>query len=206
MRCWPFVVAIGLLAAPAFAGAGGVPVARIYEEEFHLRSDRRFELPSWRAMEAEMGDLAAADGCRALGVDCSDAASGPGAAGRFLKRPIDSDAYRGTARLLRVRDGAYYAKFVAPEGYSVCRAGIYLKSGVLEGSVTFAGSIQRSGADGVAVYAALTGPDAAAGFRLLVLYVPHSEVSGCWPDQTILFVCEAGRCAGNRAYPQIDLR
>lgn len=206
MRCWP-VVAL-LLASPAFAGPGSAPAARIYEEEFHLRADRRFELPGWRQLEAENGDLAADAGCRALGVDCSDDAAGENAAGRFLKRPITSDDYSGTARLLRVRDGAYYARFVAPDGYTICRAGLYLKSGILRGDALFAGSIQRSGLDGLAVYADLgRSGDAVVEFRLLALYVPKARVDrGCWPDQTILFLCRSGRCSASRAYLQTDLR
>lgn len=207
MRRWPVFAAILLIGAPALAGPG--PPFRIYEEEFHLWADRRFEIEGWREVEADAGDLAAAGGCQALGVDCSDTASGPAAAGRYLKRPIDSDAYRGTARLLRVRGTAYYARFAAPPGYSICRAGLYTRSGLLRGGAVFAGALQRSGIDGLAVYADLgSGTDSAAEFRLLILYAPVGslQASRCWPDQTILFLCGAGTCRSSRAYPQTDLR
>ena len=208
MQGWPVFFAMLLLGAPALADQAASPPLRIYEEEFHLRADRRFGLTSWRELEATAGDLAAAAGCRALGVDCSDGADGPKAAGRYLKRPIASDAYRGTARLLRLRGGSYYAKFVAPPGYTICRAGLYRRAGILAGDAVFAGSIARSSVDGLAVYADLgSSSRGVAEFRLLVLYAARSgSLRGCWPDQTILFLCREGACRTSRSYPETDLR
>ncbi|MCX5514041.1 hypothetical protein [Kaistia algarum] len=184
-------------------------VPRVYQEEFHLRADRDFQLPGWRDMDSGTAALLVEAGCRALRTDCSPDAAGQDSSDRFLKRLIHSDDYRGTAWLTRVRGGSYYARFVAPSGYSACRAGVYWKGGLVHGGVRLAGSIERSGLDGVAVYANLDpSADGVAEFRLLILYVAKAELAshGCWPDQTLLFLCRDGICQPSRAYPETDLR
>lgn len=209
---WLLVLVFAGAASAAGAGEASADGPRVYQEEFHLRADRRFRLTTWREMSPASAGLLVESGCRALGFACSDEATDRDESQRYLKRMIVSGDYKGTARITRVRKESYYAKFVAPKGFTVCRAGIFLKSGSITQEARFGGSIQRSGLDGLGVYADLGRDAAGTGgieFRLLIQYVPRGEaaVRRCWPDLTVIFLCRgSGDCRASRSYPETDLR
>ncbi|WEK49813.1 MAG: hypothetical protein P0Y66_19275 [Candidatus Kaistia colombiensis] len=201
MRC-----CIGLLLLLLLAnGASAAETARAYLEDFHLGSGIG-RVESWR----ELDPARAVASCRALGFDCSDDPDPARAATRFLKPPVVSGPYRGTAKILRQRGTSYYASFETPPGFRICKAGIDLVGGSIGRGAIFAGSIQRAGRDGLGVYAALPADGSGViAFRLLIAAVPEARFAPdlCWPDGTILFLCLGdGRCQASRVYPEVDLR
>ncbi|WP_201400278.1 hypothetical protein [Kaistia sp. 32K] len=200
---------MALWMATASAAPDGLP--RLYLEDFRLGNAPEAErVPGWRRLDAERADADALSGCRALGFDCSDDPDPERAAERFLKPEIVAGPYRGTARIALQRGASYYAKFDAPPGFSICRAGIDLVDGFISRGAVFAGSIQRNGRDGLGVYAALPEPGGGGiAFRLLIATVPEARFDreACWPDGTIVFLCAGrDRCRPSRAYPETDLR
>lgn len=206
MRWW-LVTAFVMVAVPAFAGE----LPRLYLEDFRLgATPDAARVLAWRALDAERADAVAQSGCRALGFDCGEDPAPSRAAALFIKPEIVSGAYRGTARIVLQRGRSYYAKFDAPPGFTLCKAGIDLVGGHISHGAIFAGSIQRIGRDGLGVYAALPGRgEGAIAFRLMILTVPREDVDreACWPDGTIIFVCAGqDRCRPSRAYPETDLR
>lgn len=188
-----------------------VPSPRIYLEEFHMATGGPFSVVTWRAYDPALTDIRVEAGCRALGLSCAVDGDQPANATRYLKRTIAIDNYLGTARISRQRGDRTYAKFAAPNGFTVCRAGIYLRDGVITPGATFAGAILRSGQDGLAVYADLGPPSTSKRsieFKLLVQYVAQQspEAESCWPDGTIVFLCGAKGCEGSRSFPESVLR
>lgn len=206
----PFLLVAGYASADGLSPSIGGP--RVYQEMFQLRSDGRFSVPTWREVAPDLAEMSVLAGCQSLGFDCGDDPGAVDPATRYIRRTIVSGVYRGTAAIVRVRQDRYYAKFTAPKGFTTCRAGIYSKAGSISDGATFAGSIQRSGSDGVSVYADLgdAPPEPRfIEFRLLILFVPKdsSPKPRCWPDQTILFLCRGhGDCRSSGAYPETDLR
>ena len=207
-----------LLMLPALAsGALGlepmrpVPSPRIYLEEFHMATGGQFSVVTWRDYDPHLTDIRVDAGCRALGLSCAVDSDQPANATRYLKRTIAIENYLGTARISRQRGDRTYAKFTAPDGFTVCRAGIYLRDGAITPGATFAGAILRSGQDGLGVYADL-GPLGAGKrsieFKLLVQYVARQspEATNCWPDGTIVFLCGPKGCEGSRSFPESVLR
>lgn len=212
MRLGMRLLACVLLVLPAQAEMrGGLRILpRVYLEEFHLRSAGPPAVSGWMQEDPDAAALLAAAGCRSLGFSCAADEDGEADIVRYVRPPIVSGRYRGTAVLVRVRGDRYYAKFTAPPGFATCRAGIFLKDGAISPGATFAGSIQRSGIDGLAVYADLGGgaEPRFIEFKLLIQYVAAAgaERQGCWPDLTLVFLCGARGCNASPAYPETYLR
>ncbi|WP_018183476.1 hypothetical protein [Kaistia granuli] len=206
---WLFGLFVVLVAAQAAADEQ----PRLYLEDFRLgHAPGAVRVASWRELDPDRAEAQALSGCRALGWDCSEEPDPARAAARFIKPEIVVGAYRGTALVLRRRGQSYYAKFAAPPGHTICKAGIDLVGGYISPGAVFAGAIQRIGRDGLGIYAALpqaSHGSAAIAFRLMIATVPtvRFDRDTCWPDGTIVFLCPGStRCQPSRAYPETDLR
>ncbi|MCX5569422.1 hypothetical protein [Kaistia nematophila] len=200
MRC-----SIGLLLFLVAHGASAGEAARAYLEDFRL-GDATIRVEGWRELDPGRAEAA----CRALGYDCGDDPDPARAATRYLKPQFATGLYRGTARVLRQRGGSYYGSFEAPPGFRICKAGIDLVGGEISRGALFAGSIQRTGRDGLGFYAALPADGSGViAFRLLTIAVPAARFAPdiCWPDGTIVFLCVGDRrCQASHVYPEAELR
>lgn len=197
-----------IVVAQAGLRAGPRIEPRVYLEEFRLRSAGPPLVRGWMQEDPDAAGLLAAAGCRALGFACDG--GDVDAVIRYVRPAVTAAHYRGTATPVRIRGDRTYAKFVAPPGFTICRAGIFLKDGAISRGATFAGAIQRSGSDGLAVYADLGagGEPRFIEFKLMIEYVAAAgaDRAACWPDLTLVFLCGADGCRASRTYPQSALR
>ncbi|HWJ71567.1 MAG TPA: hypothetical protein VNX29_00215 [Kaistia sp.] len=207
---WLSIGVLFIVPAKADMPAGLRIMPRVYQEEFHLRSSGPPVLKGWMQEDPEAAAMLAAAGCQSLGFACADEAGDAGDVVRYVRPAVVSGRYRGTALPVHLRGDRTYAKFLAPPGFVTCRAGIFLKDGAISPGATFAGSIQRSGRDGLAVYADLGDGDEPRfiEFKLLIQYVAAAgaERRSCWPDLTLVFLCRPSGCRASPAYPETDLR
>lgn len=207
---WLSIVVLLLVPARAEMPAGLRIMPRVYQEEFHFRSAGPSAVKSWMEEDQDAAAMRAAAGCVSLGFSCAGDAGDTSDIVRYVRPEVVSGGYHGTAMLMHVRGDRAYAKFLAPPGFITCRAGIFLKEGAISDGATFAGSIQRSGRDGLAVYADLGegGEPRFIEFKLLIQYVAAAGADrrACWPDLTLVFLCRPSGCRASPAYPETDLR
>ncbi|MBZ9937475.1 hypothetical protein LB518_14315 [Mesorhizobium sp. BR1-1-16] len=207
---WLSIGVLLIVPAQADMPAGLRIMPRVYQEEFHLRSSGPPVVKGWMQEDPEAAAMLAAAGCQSLGFSCADEEGDAGDVIRYVRPSVVSERYRGTALPVHLRGDRTYAKFLAPPGFVTCRAGIFLKDGAISPGATFAGSIQRSGRDGLAVYADLGDGDEPRfiEFKLLIQYVAAAgaERRTCWPDLTLVFLCRSSGCRASPAYPETDLR
>ncbi|SHF56400.1 hypothetical protein SAMN02745157_2414 [Kaistia soli DSM 19436] len=207
---WLSIVVLLVVPARAEMPAGLRILPRVYQEEFHLRSSGPPAIKGWMQEDPDAAAMLAAAGCETLGFSCAGEAGDASDIVRYVRPEAVAAGYRGTATLTHVRGDRTYAKFMAPPGFVTCRAGIFLKQGAISPGATFAGAIQRSGHDGLAVYADLGegGEPRFIEFKLLIQYVAAAgaERRSCWPDLTLVFLCRPTGCRASRAYPETYLR
>ena len=103
----------------------------------------------------------------------------------------------------------YYAKFLSPSGYTICKASVDVKNGSITGGATFNASIQRSPPspqDGLGLYVVVpkNRPSGQwAKFNSVVTYVPVGALQqhGCWPDNLLVVQCTGNNCNTPPGYP-----
>ena len=125
-----------------------------------------------------------------------------GEAAAYATPYVSNNEISTTAWIHRHPGEEYYAKFVAPSGYTTCKAVIDVGNGSITGGSTFNGGIQRMpgpNGDGIGLYAVVPKQRPSgqwASFRVDVVYVPHGtlEQHQCWPDGTLVWQCTGQDC------------
>ena len=138
--------------------------------------------------------------CAFYGVNCSQAAVAIGKAAYYATPYINESNISTTARIDKHEGEEYYATFVAPPGYTTCKAVIDVGKGSITGPSTFNGSIQRMPVwDGIRLYAVVPKNRPSpqwVSFRVDVEFVRPGKLGkyGCWPHNTLVFQCTGQNC------------
>jgi hypothetical protein len=197
-------------------GSNANAQAMIVKEDFFASEQGGFLIKGWKEAGSQEVQIAITAACAAYGVDCSQAAAGFRAAVIYSRERIQLGNYQGTARIDRHPGEEYFAKFDSPQGKTICKAGIDIINGSISDGATFNGTIQRSGEDGLGIYAVVPQNRPAGqwvNFKLLVEYVPQGQLEqyDCWPNNTSVFLCSGsnvppGTCKANSSYPAAYLK
>ncbi|WFU26325.1 hypothetical protein QA649_08985 [Bradyrhizobium sp. CB1717] len=177
--------------------ASAQPIDR--PETFQAWEGGGFLLKTWKELGSQEAQALITAGCAAYGVDCSSQAAAIRAAAQQSRQYYRSGNVATTARIDRHPGEEYYAKFDSPNGYTICKAAIDIKNGSITGPSTFNGSIQRTGEDGLGLYAVVP-KNRPTGqwvrFNLVVRYVPAGTLQqyDCWPNNTLVVQCTGQNC------------
>ena len=168
-------------------------------ETFEAWEGGGFVSKTWKELGTPEAAALITAACAAFGVDCSSGATAIADAAKQTNRFVQQTNYTGTARIDRHPGEEYYAKFDSPPGHTICKAVIDIGNGSITGGATFNGSIQRTGEDGLGLYAVVpmnrpTGQW--VRFNLVVEYVPTGTLDQykCWPNNTLVFQCTGQNC------------
>jgi hypothetical protein len=138
--------------------------------------------------------------CDAFKIDCSSSAI---ASARYATPYVSTGNVQTTAYIDKHMGEEYYEKFVAPPGYTTCKAKIDVGNGSITGGSTFNGLIQRmtgANGDGVGLYAVVPKYRPSGQwvrFRVFVEFVPIGtslDEAKCWPNNTPIFQCTGETC------------
>ena len=143
-------------------------------------------------------------GCGAFAQSCPQIITLTGPDPFYASPAIRGQNIQTSARLdlERSNAGAYYAAFLAPPGYTTCKAKIDVRHGAMAGDAAFKGIIRRTSdrlGNGVAVEArAPTNrpPGQWIGYQIYVEFVRKEKLAqvDCWPENTTIWQCEGQTC------------
>jgi hypothetical protein len=170
--------------------AWGQSGAVLVDEDFHAQEQGGTLIKTWKELGSPEAQAIITGTCAAFEVDCSQQAAAVRTAAVLSRKLIKTRNIITTARI-DYRDGPYktqgddiYGKFDAWDGYTLCKAGIDIIRGSISPGSTFNGTIQRSGEDGLGLYAVVPKNRTEGkwvSFRLATLYVPIGTLNqyGC---------------------------
>jgi hypothetical protein len=175
----------------------------VVPHEFTAGEQDGFGINSIKEMGSNEFALMLTAACAAYGVDCSKVAAGIQQGAYYATQYISQPDLRTTALLDKHPGEAYYAKFVAPSGYTTCKAKIDIGNGSITGGSTFNGSIQRMPGplgDGVGLYVVVPKNRPSGqwvSFRADVEFVRPGMLNQyqCWPDGTVVWQCTGQNCS-----------
>jgi hypothetical protein len=177
--------------------------AIVVPHEFHAWEQGGFGLKTLKEMGTKEFQAMLTAVCAAWLIDCSEEAAAI-RAGAYYATPLIAGQNIYTTAFVDKHPGeAYYAKFVAPPGYTTCRAVIDVGNGSITGESTFNGSVQRMpgpNGDGVGLYAVVPKfrPSGQwVSFIVNVEFVPNGTLNQhqCWPDNTLVWQCTGQNCS-----------
>jgi hypothetical protein len=176
---------------------------------FEARESGDFLIKTSKEMSSQEFQNIIMGGCWIFDVDCSDEAAAIRQGADYVNG-VFSNAYVHTTAFIDTHEGEHYqAKFVAPDGYTTCKAKIDSNNGSITGESTFSGILQRmtkSNGDGIGLDVVVPQNRDSGQWAAFMVYVEYARKDrvgrfDCWPDNTSLWLCGHGSTGCRILYP-----